>query len=69
MAKAAITRKYTLNAKGILDITENTMYIEDGDTGEMVNLKELLADFADREVKISVVYDEDYFGSEEQEEA
>ena len=69
MAKAAITRKYALNATGILDITENNMYIENPDTGEMVNIKKLLADFADRAVKMSVTYDEEYFVPEEQEEA
>lgn len=69
MAKAAITRKYALNATGILDITENDMYIENPDTGEAVILRELLSDFADRSVKLSVTYDEEYFTPEEQEEA
>lgn len=68
MAKAAITRKYALNATGILDITENDMYIENPDTGEAVILRELLSDFADRSVKLSVTYDEEYFTPEEQEE-
>ena len=66
MAKAAITRKYALSATGILDITDNDMYIENPDTGEMVNIKELLTDFADRAVKMSVTYDEEYFVPEEQ---
>lgn len=66
MAKAAITMKYSLTANGILDITDSGMYIENPDTGEMVDLKELLADFADRGIKLSVAYDEDYFSQDEQ---
>lgn len=66
MAKAAITRKYALSATGILDITENEIYLENPDTGEMVILRELLSDFADRSIKMSVNYDEEYFTPEEQ---
>ena len=66
MAKAAITRKYALSATGILDITENEIYLENPDTGEMVILRDLLSDFADRSIKMSVNYDEEYFTSEEQ---
>ena len=57
---AAITKKYALNAKGILDITGNEVSIELPDTGETIGLKDLLADFSDRAVKLSVTYDEDY---------
>ena len=60
MAKAAITKKYSLNASGILAITENGVSIENVDTGELIDLKILLSDFADRTVKLSVNYDEDY---------
>ena len=66
MAKTAITMKYSLTANGILDIKNNGMYIENPDTGEMVDLKELLADFADRGIKLSITYDEDYFSQDEQ---
>ena len=59
MAKAAITKKYSLNANGILDINEEGIGIENAETGEWIDLKVLLSDFADRSVKLSVNYDED----------
>ena len=60
MAKAAITKKYSLSANGILAITEDGVSIENTETGELIDLKLLLSDFADRSVKLSVNYDEDY---------
>ena len=60
MSKASITKKYALSANGILDITDNGVFIENADTGELINLKTLLSDFADRAVKLSITYDEDY---------
>jgi hypothetical protein len=57
---ANITRKYALNAKGILSIEDGTIAIENIDTGELIDLKDLLEDFADKTVKLSVNYDEDY---------
>ena len=60
MAKAAITKKYSLSANGILAITEEGVGIENTETGELIDLKVLLSDFADRSVKLSVNYDEDY---------
>jgi hypothetical protein len=60
MAKASITKKYSLSAQGILSITDNDVSIENPDTGEMISLADLLSDFADRTVKLSVNYDEDY---------
>ena len=60
MAKAAITKKYSLSASGILTITDEGVGIENVDTGELIDLKVLLSDFADRSVKLSVNYDEDY---------
>ena len=60
MAKASITKKYALSANGILDITDNSVSIENPDTGELIDLKTLLNDFANRAVKLSVTYDEDY---------
>lgn len=68
MAKAAITMKYSLSANGILDIADSGMYIENPDTGEMVDLKELLADFNDRGVKLSITYDEEYFSQNQAKE-
>ena len=57
---ANITKKYALNAKGILAIEDGVVGIENTDTGEFFNLQDLLADFKDRFVKFSVNYDEDY---------
>ena len=64
MAKAAINKTLKLNAQGILDIMDNGVYIENGDTGELVNLKTLLSEFADKPVKLSVTYDYDYDNEE-----
>lgn len=60
MAKAAINKTFKLNAQGILDITDNGVYIENGDTGELIDFKTLLSEFADKPVKLSVTYDYDY---------
>ena len=61
MAKASITRKDALSANGILSIDEDGIVaIENTDTGELIDLKVLLADFADKTVKLSVTYDYDY---------
>ena len=60
MAKASITKKYALNANGILHVTNTDVSIENPDTGELINLAELLSDFADKTVKLSVNYGEDY---------
>lgn len=58
--KASITRKDALSANGILDINETGIFIENEDTGELIDLKVLLSDFADKTVKLSVTYDYDY---------
>lgn len=61
MAKASITRKDALSATGILSIDENgVVAIENADTGELIDFKVLLADFADKSVKLSITYDYDY---------
>ena len=61
MAKASITKKYSLSAQGVLDIADNGIVsIENPDTGELIELKTLLSDFAERAIKLSVAYDEDY---------
>lgn len=57
---ANITLKYSLNAKGILSIEDGVVALENVDTGELINFSELLSDFADRTVKLSVNYDEDH---------
>ena len=57
---ANIVKKYSLQAKGILVLDEEDMGIEIPDGGEFVDFRTLLSDFADKSVKISVNYDEDY---------
>lgn len=57
---ANIKKKYSLNAKGILVIENDIIGIENTDTGELLNLQNLLADFADKSVSLSVNYDEEY---------
>ena len=60
MSKAAFSRKYTLNATGILSIEDNIVSIENPDTGELISLSDLMADFKDKTCKLSLNYDEDY---------
>ena len=60
MAKAAIVKKYNISASGVLSIENNIVGIENPDTGEFFDLSELLSDFADKSIKMSVSYDEDY---------
>ena len=60
MAKAAIVKKYALSANGILSIDEDVVSIENTETGELINLSVMLEDFADKAVKLSITYDEDY---------
>ena len=60
MAKAAIVKKYSLNASGILSIAEGEVALENVDTGEMIPFEQLLEDFKDKSIKLSVAYDEDY---------
>lgn len=60
MAKSAITQKMSLNANGILEIGDGQIGIENPDTGEIIMLDKLLADFANKSVKLSVTYDFDY---------
>lgn len=57
---ANIILKYALNAKGILSIDDKDIGIENFDTGEVISLCDLLRDFADKTIKLSVTYDEDY---------
>lgn len=60
MAKAAITRKTSLSAKGVLGIEDAQLVIENPDTGELIDIRDLLRDFVDHPVSLSVNYDEDY---------
>ena len=60
MAKAAIVKNYKLSAKGILSIEDGVVCIENADTGELIKMQDLLSDFKDRSISLSVSYDEDY---------
>ena len=60
MAKASVTKKMQLSAYGILEINEVGVFIEVEDTGELLDFKDLLSEFADKSVKLSVTYDYDY---------
>lgn len=64
MAKAAINKSLKLNAQGILEINDAGVFVENDDTGELIDFKDLLSEFADKAVKLSVTYDYDY-GDEE----
>lgn len=61
MAKAAITKKVNITANGILSIDKdrNFIGIENQETGEMIELTDLLYDFKDETVKLTMNYDED----------
>ena len=60
MAKAAIVKKYALSASGILSITDNGVELENTETGECIPFAELLSDFDNRTIKLSITYDEEY---------
>ena len=60
MAKAAITKKFSLSAQGILSVEDDGVFLENPDTGELIDFKDLLEDFADKSVKLSINFDEDY---------
>lgn len=60
MARASIIKKFTLNADGILSISDDGIGIEDINTGEYIDFRTLLSDFADHSIKLSVNYSEDY---------
>ncbi len=60
MAKASISKKYSVSGSGILSIEDDKVAIEVEDTGELVFLNDLLKDFKDKDVKISCTYNEDY---------
>lgn len=68
MAKASITQKLSLSANGILAIDDDSVCIENVDTGELIDLRNLLSEFADKYVKLSVTYDYDYGANVDDEE-
>jgi Ethanolamine utilization protein EutJ (predicted chaperonin) len=58
MAKAAVTKKISVTAEGVLNLDEHEVKLEI-DSGT-VDLCALLADFDGQPIKISVNYIEDY---------
>ena len=60
MVKSAINKILKLNANGILAIDENVICIENPDTGEMIDLRELLCDFLNKPIEFSISYDYEY---------
>ena len=52
-------RKYNFNAKGILYIEDGVIHIENEETGALVNIVDLLADFHGKECTLTVAYAED----------
>lgn len=53
MAKASVTTKSSLTAKGILNLGDNDILLEIED-GEAISLEDLLKDFDGKDVSISV---------------
>ena len=64
MAKSSINFNYKLSAKGILHIEDNVVFIENVDSGELIQLSDLFEDFGDKSVSLSISYDEEYEGTE-----
>ena len=60
MTKPSINKKHSLSAKGILGYDNGKMILENGDTGKLIPIEELLKDFAEKAVSLSIDYDEEY---------
>ena len=60
MAKSTITKKYSLSAEGVLYIGDDGIAIENANTSELLDLKDILKDFSEKPVKLSISYGEDY---------
>lgn len=56
----SITKKSSLTATGILHVDSNTVGIEKLDNGMFYTLNDLLEEFADKTVNISVNSEEEY---------
>ena len=52
-------RKYNFSAKGVLYVDGGVISVENEDTGELVNIPELLSDFIGKECTLTVAYAED----------
>lgn len=60
MAKTAISKRTSLSAYGILDINENGVFLEVENTGEIIDFRQLLKDFSDKTIELSVNFDNDF---------
>lgn len=61
MAKAAVNKDFKVSASGILVLDcDDNIALEIEDTGELRYLTEILADFKDKDVKITCTYNEDF---------
>lgn len=65
MSKASITKKFSMSANGILAIDDNGVFLERPDTGELIDFRDLLCEFSDKSVKLSITYDFDNVIEEE----
>lgn len=54
-----INKKYTVSVKAILYVEDNVVSVENAETGELIPLASLLADFSEKECTLSVAYAED----------
>lgn len=61
----SIKKKYNLNIKGVLSFEDNKPIISIEDRGDF-DLSTLLMDFDNREIKLSVSFDEEYGETEEE---
>ena len=57
---ANITKKYSMNIKGILVIEDGAAGVENTETEEFLDFRDLLSDFADKDIKMTINYDEEY---------
>ena len=55
-----IQKKFSVSAKGIIDVTDGIVSIENEDTGELINLATLIEDFDGKDCSLSINYGEDY---------
>lgn len=57
---AKIQKKYNISANGFLYINDGHVSIENADTGELIDLVDLFADFEEKAVKLSISYGEEF---------
>jgi hypothetical protein len=55
-----INKKYTVSAKGIMYIEDGIISVENENTGELIQVADLLEDFNEKECSLTVAYAEDY---------